>query len=264
MKNQARYIIPGILIFVVATVESAGSLLGYWSESEGSIIWFVKGCVLLSLIILSFSIRNWVVHNTSNSLYRKVAWLSLASLIVCVGGDIVNANFSNTFHRYEGAVKHDYLAESILFFGPGYFLLLVNGALVSIHNEVKASVIYLSVLIGALLGIASLFVMHLPGTGVFVTVMTAGYAALIAVVGIFGFVIIHSFGGKNASTGPWLVGLGFMLAGVADAVIGNFWIYGNGGAGFYPTVRHVNWILYIASQSLVIYLPFILVLDKNT
>lgn len=265
MPNHTKYIAPAILIFVVATVDAVGALSGYWSESgdTGPILWAVKGCVLLSLVVLSFAIKNWVVHNTTNLLHRKIAGLSLASLVVCVGGDIINANFSNTFYHYGDIVKHDYLAESVLFFGPGYFLLLLNGVLVAKDNKVKASIIYLPVLVATLLGVVSLFMMHLPGTGTLVTAITGSYAALISAVGIFGFVIIYSFGGLNASPRAWLVGLGFMLAGVADAVIGNFWIYGNEGKGFYPTVRHVNWILYIGSQCLVIYLPFILVLHNK-
>ena len=265
MSIANKYIITTAILFGVATVDAVGSLLGVWSESgaEGPIFWVVKGLVLLGLILLSFSIKNWVYQNTSNSIHRKVAWLSFASLFVCLGGDIVNANFPNTFYRYDGVVKHDYLAESVVFFGPGYFLLLVNGVFVAINNKVKGQIIYLSILVGGLLGAASLLLLHLPGTGVFITAMTGGYSALIGAVGIFGVVIIHSFGGMRASLGPWLVGLGFMLACVADAVIGNFWIYGNGGEGYYPDVRFVNWILYIGSQCLVIYLPYILVSGRS-
>jgi hypothetical protein len=83
-------------------------------------------------------------------------------------------------------------------------------------------------------------------------------------VGTFGFIIIYTFGGLKASYGVWLVGIGFILASVADSVIGRFWIYGNGGEGYYPEVRHVNWIMYIGSQCLVIYLPYIFILNNRS
>ena len=126
-------------------------------------------------------------------------------------------------------------------------------------SKVKGRVIFTSISTGLLLGALSVFAMHLPGTGAFVKAMTVGYAGLIGAVGFLGFVIIRSFGGRKGSNKAWLVGLGFILACVADAVIGNFWIYGNGGEGFYPAVRDVNWILYIGSQCLVIFLPTVLV-----
>ena len=264
MSKEKKYVCTTILIFAVATVDSIGSLFGFWSKSGavGTIVLIVKGLVLLGLILLSFSLKNWVYHRTSNSKYRSIAWLSFGALIVCVGGDIVNANFPKTFYRYEGVVKHDYLADSVLFFGPGYLLLLVTGALVAIENNVNRLMLYVFIMVGGLLGAISVWLMHIPGTGLFVTAMTGGYAALIGAVGLFGFVLIHSFGGVRASYGTWLVGLGFLLAAVADAVIGNFWMYGNGGEGYYPEVRDVNWILYIGSQCLVIYLPYILVSQK--
>ena len=261
MSLEKKYVIITLLIFLGAVVDAVGSLLGFWSDSgvEGSVTLAVKGLVLLGLILLSLSIKNWVYQTTPNSTYRKVAWLSSLSLMLCVGGDIINTNFPHTFYRYEGVVKHDYLAESIFFFGPGYLLLLVNGVVVAIDSGMRSQVIYVSILVGVLLGGASLLLMHLPDTGVFVTAMTGSYAALIGAIGTFSFVMIHALGGLRSSFGSWLVGLGFILACVADAVIGNFWIYGNGGEGYYPAVRYINWILYIGSQCLVIQLPYVLV-----
>jgi hypothetical protein len=56
------------------------------------------------------------------------------------------------------------------------------------------------------------------------------------------------------------VAAGLVLAAVADAVIGQFWLYGHAGQGFFPAVRDVNWVIYIGSQSLVIHLPRVAVL----
>ncbi|ODA35416.1 hypothetical protein A8L45_04185 [Veronia pacifica] len=258
---EKNYVFAVLAILVVATTDAVGSLLGFWfaPETAGNKMWVIKGLLLLALVLLSFSVKRWVYQQTSDGFYRKVAWLSLLSLLVCLGGDITNANFSETFYRYDGVVKHDYLADSVMFFGPGYLLLLINGALVTRRNGIKPTVIGQFILAGVLAGALSIFIMHIPGTGVFVKTMTSIYAALIGAVGLLGILLIHSFGGIRASKGVWMVGFGFMLAAIADAVIGHFWIYGNGGQGYYPDVRHVNWILYAASQAMVIYLPFVLV-----
>jgi hypothetical protein len=78
---------------------------------------------------------------------------------------------------------------------------------------------------------------------------------LITAVGISGVLLLLSLGLTKAPPMAWLVGLGLVLAAVADAVIGSFWLYGNQGDGFYPAVRDINWVIYIGSQSLVIHLP---------
>ena len=54
------------------------------------------------------------------------------------------------------------------------------------------------------------------------------------------------------------VACGLVLATLADAVIGQFWLFGRGGQGWFPAVRDVNWVLYIGSQALVIHLPRLL------
>ena len=53
----------------------------------------------------------------------------------------------------------------------------------------------------------------------------------------------------------WCAALGLVLAMVADAIIGKFWIFGNEGQGYFPLVSHINWIIYFASQALIQQLP---------
>lgn len=262
MVNKNKFVTAAALIFSIATIDAIALLLGLWSPfgEHALLVWSVSGAVLLGLLLLSFSIKNWVYKNSNNPLHRKVAWLSFISLILCVGGDIINANFPQTFYRHGGVIKHDYLADSVSLFGPGYLLLLINGALVAAANQIQNKITYGAILLGAFFGVATFALMHLPGTGLYVTAITGSYAALVTAVAALGLVIVYSFGGLSAPLGVKLVGLGFVLVCVADAVIGNFWIYGNNGEGFFPAVRYVNWILYIGSQCLVIFLPYVFVL----
>jgi predicted membrane protein len=50
-----------------------------------------------------------------------------------------------------------------------------------------------------------------------------------------------------------VVVVGCLLAVLADWLIATFWIHGTG----YPTIEHVNWIIYFASLAMIGRLPFL-------
>ena len=62
-----------------------------------------------------------------------------------------------------------------------------------------------------------------------VSTITGAYAMLITALGASGFLLLLAYGGLRAPLGVWLVSAGVLLTAVADGVIGQFWIYGNGG-----------------------------------
>ena len=53
-----------------------------------------------------------------------------------------------------------------------------------------------------------------------------------------------------------------MLAMIADALIGKFWIFGANGQGYFPLISHLNWIIYFGSQALIQQLPIALLQIK--
>jgi hypothetical protein len=253
------------IIFSLALIDAIGALLGFWSIEghERDIILTIESVVLIALLINSLMIKRWVSINTSDSALIKIAWLSFLALCFCLLGDVTNFNLPETFYRYESVIKHDYLVDSIFFFLPGYTLLLLAGfRAIELSTKDKRFIRY-PVFAGSVVGVLSMFTMYLPNTGWFITISTGIYAMLIGVVGFTGLAFILSCGGLKASKGGLLVGTGFILAAVADAIIGNFWIYGNQGEGFYPQVRYLNWMVYIASQCLVIHLPHLLVINSK-
>ena len=252
-------------IILIALIDSAGALLGFWSieGQERNIILTIEIMVLFALFINSLMIKRWVFRNTKNSAIIKIAWLSFLALCFCLLGDVTNFNLPETFYRYESVIKHDYLVDSIYFFLPGYTLLLLAGIrAIELKSKDKRFIRY-PVIAGCVVGMISMVMMHLPNTGLFITISTGIYAMLIGVVGFTGFAFILSCGGLKATKNELLVGAGFILAAVADAIIGNFWIYGNQGEGFYPLVRYFNWMVYITSQCLVIHLPHLLVINSK-
>lgn len=265
MKFIDKYFVASLIIWLVAMVDTISSLWGFWSVTgeERLVVLFVEVAVLVGLLVNCYAIKNWVYRHSTDTSHRVIAWIAVASLALCVCGDVVNFNLPLTYYRYGGIVKHDYLADSVLFFGPGYFFLLVVVCSVVIANGFKPKALFASLAIASLVGGASFISMHLPGTGAHVSIVTGSYAVLITLVGASGIVLLIAMRKSNAKFAVWVVATGLVLAAVADGVIGQFWIYGNGGEGYFPVARDVNWSLYIGSQCMVIHLARLAVWHKS-
>ncbi len=246
----------------MAIVDAAGGMLGLWSVTSGDAqrlaITFFEALTMLVLLANSVAIRRSIHADPEAASLRAIATLCTLSLLVCMGGDLVNFNLPQSYYRHGELIRHDYLADSVLFFAPGYSLLLAAVLLAWRMSGRPLWPLAAGAGIAAVVGLLSLYAMHLPGAGTYVTVITGGYSVLITAVGVSGILLVWAFGGRHASAGIWCVGGGLLLANLADAVIGQFWIYGNSGEGFFPIAREVNWILYVGSQALVIHLPRVL------
>jgi len=260
-----RYFVISLLLFLVATIESIGGLLGLWSVTgeERSIILFVETLVLVGLMANCYAIKNWVYRHSTEASHRFLAWATLASLALCLCGDVVNFNLPLTYYRYGGIIKHDYLVDSVFFFGPGYALFLVASCSIALSNGVKLKTLLLVLTIASLVGCASFMSMHLSNTGLHISMVTGLYAVLITLVGASGLMLLIALRKSTAKIALCCVACGLILATIADGIIGQFWIYGNNGEGYYPIAKYINWSLYIASQSMLIHLARIAVWHKN-
>ena len=255
-----RQIAGSLVAFSAALIVSLGGILGLWSSPQSLPILVVEIATLLVLLANSFLIMLWVYKTSSSVFHRRLAWLCLLSLGLCIGGDIVNFNFPQTYFRHGDVVKHDYLADSVFFFGPGYALLLAAVlSVVRISGQFRFSRILALLVASLALSSVTFLSMYIPGSGAYVAFITGGYSLLITAVGVSAALLLASYGFVRAPIGIFAVCLGLLLATIADAVIGAYWIYGNGGEGFFPVARDVNWALYIASQCLVIHLPKVVV-----
>ncbi|KGJ87434.1 hypothetical protein [Colwellia psychrerythraea] len=265
MKTIDKYLVTSLIIWLVALIESIGGLCGFWSITgkERITILFIESAILIALLGNCYAIKNWLYRHSTEVSHRLIAWLVLAALILCICGDIVNFNLPLTYHRYGGVVKHDYLADSVFFFAPGYALFLVAACWISLVNGLKPKVLVVIMIIACLVGAASFFSMHLPGTGLYVSMITGSYAVLITLVGASALLLLMVLGKSSAKLTVWLIASGLILAMVADAVIGQFWIYGNNGQGYFPVAKYVNWVLYIGSQCLLIHLARLAVFLKS-
>lgn len=249
------------ILWLLATLLSALGLLGVWGINGADAERLQFGAAELSLMLLlianGFAIKRHLYGQASSLLAQQLAWLCLLSLMLCFAGDIVNRNFAQSFYQHGTVVKHDYLADSVLFFAPGYLLLIVAAWRVAQARAVSAQFMLASGAVAAALGGLSFLSMADFNAGDYVLAITGSYAMLITVVGAAGLWLLKAYGAASGPAGIRWVALGLGLAAIADSLIGTFWIYGNQGEGFFPAISYVNWIVYFGSQALVQQLPLV-------
>ena len=220
------YALSGLSVIagVLAVFVGVGGAIGWWPLA-GTPKAGMETITMALLVFNSVWILRWAYRQSAEGALRAVALLCTVSLCLCVGGDVVNFNLPDTYYRYGGVVKHDYLADSVRFFAPGYLLLLVAAVITMkrapAFQTAKAVGVFVA---GMVLGGASFAHMYLPGTASYVAWSTGLYCLLITSVGTSGVLLIYFFGVRNAPAGIWAVGVGLLLAALADAVIGSFWI----------------------------------------
>ncbi len=241
-----------LLLVVVSTLLQGFALLGLLPISDGTPgkIWFGHAEMLLIALLLlnGWFIRYRVIATGQDALTQSVATLCFLSLLVCAGGDFVNRNYFGIYHGHDSAIRHSYLADSVWLFAPGYALFLWATVKTARFHGVGRGFIAVCALVAGALGALSFIDLYTPEAGGYVSTMTGGYAVFISIVGVSSVWLVKALGWRIA----YPVAIGAVMATVADALIGNFWIYRE---GFYPAISHVNWILYFASQALVQQFP---------
>ena len=238
-------------------------LIGLFTPNNKEILLFLTVSSLCLLMFNSVAISAWVFHQFKDKQLRFIAVLCSAALMLCTVGDVINFNLSQHYHRYATLIKHDYLIDSILFFAPGYSLLFLACVLAYKRQQAISqlkSILFMVVVL--VISATSLASMYLDGAGIPILAMTGAYSVVVTAVALMGLVLVVAYGGFYAPKSIIWVSLGLLLAALADAIIGAFWIYGNQGQGFYPQVRYINWFIYISSQCLVIHLAKVVALAK--
>lgn len=253
MQSQADYFRANALLLVVISATVQGiALLGLLPIEDGSAgkFWFGNLEMLLIIALLGngWMIRRWVVRSGQDDLVKTTAMLCVLSLALCVGGDFINRNYFGVYHANGSSVRHSYLADSVWFFAPGYGVFLWATIRVALAHGVSKGFVALCAGVAGGLGALTFTDLYTAEAGAYVSAMTGGYAVFISIVGVSAVWLVKALGWRLA----YPVAIGAVMATVADALIGNFWIYRE---GYYPAISQVNWILYFASQALVQQLP---------
>lgn len=236
---------PALLLLLMTILQLAAWMSGPAAVSGPGKTWLglAEMALMLALAWNGWRIRD---HLQISPPLRRIASLTLASLAVCLLGDLVNRNFGGARFSHDNVIEHSYLVDSIVFFFPGYLLFIV-AAWLATRDRVSLTLRTGSLVIAATAGALSFAGLVLPGASPYVVAMTASYTLLISMVSATALWLLRGFG-----VALWPVALGALLATVADAIIGHFWLFGK---GFYPAAAYINMIVYFLSQALLQQLP---------
>lgn len=254
----------GFILVILMAVLQLVPLLGLFSPLPDWKVLYASMEMLLLLFLLINAWRIWRVlagHCSSSTgdeaLILNVARLCFLSLALCVLGDLINRNYFDLYYQHGSNIEHSYLADSVWFFFPGYACFIVAAYRVGRQRSLSRVFMFGTGLVFSVLGLLSFVTMYQDGAGTYVATLTGTYAALIAVMCAAALWLIKACGWAAMK---WIA-IGAVLASVADALIGNFWIYRE---GFYPAIAHINMMIYFASQALLQQLPLQLWMFRET
>ncbi|AXR04173.1 hypothetical protein [Pseudoalteromonas piscicida] len=247
-----------LFLLVIATVTSllGNSLL--WQTHQALFQWILPSASLLLVLRLGWHVRQISLAVSPSTLHKdiKLCWIAL---LLCTGGDIVNFNLFELYHRQDQTIKHDYLIDSIWFFALGYGLLLwLLIKFLRREFALKLPTATVLVVLSVMLSSVSYQMMYLPTISQYSLLLSACYSVLVTLLGVFGFWLLVQNLKLNEKTN-YAVACGFILAMLADAIIGQFWLFANQGDGYFPIARHVNWVIYIGSQTLLLLFPIAMI-----
>lgn len=263
---QNRFAKIAALIWLLAIIQSSLAIIGIFTITQSQyerIAFGVFELITMSLVIIySVAILRSIAKQKC-TLAETVSKACVGSLLLCFVGDVINRNFMQQFYQYDEIVKHSYLADSVLFFFPGYLLIIATVAFVAYNQGVTKTFMAITALLASVIALVTYQDMHIANSSLTLTVITMSYSVLVSILAVSALWLLKAFAWSKAPLGIWLAAGGLVLAMVADAIIGQFWIFGNQGQGFFPVVSHSNWIVYIGSQLLIQQLPLSLVRLKK-
>jgi hypothetical protein len=206
----------------------------------------VELALVVALLVVTVGIVRWSADRPGPT--PTVARLVLASLALCAVGDLINRNYPEHAFQWDDVIRHSYLITSIIAFAPGYALVVVaNRRATAVVVPMRTALV--TGVVAALAGLVGFATSFDPDVAVGANVAMAVYAVVLAVLAGSCLWLGRTYGWRPSA----IVVAGCLLAVVADWLIATFWIHGTS----YPTIEHVNWIIYFASLVMIGRLPFL-------
>ncbi|NOU49259.1 hypothetical protein HG263_01660 [Pseudoalteromonas sp. JBTF-M23] len=258
---MSKYTVLSGFAFLMALSNSVAAIAGLWSVTNQQTqvyVLAIESATLLLLVANAYFIMRSVEASVPQF---KMAKLCFLALLLCVCGDVVNFNLAQQFYSHSNVIKHDYLIDSIWFFAPGYVLLICAlWPVISRLYTIKSLIIYLFLTVAV--AVTCYLNMVMFNSGTYIMSMSLLYSVLIALPACCAILILFALDKWYSSPDIFVIALGLILAPVADAIIGMLWLFGNDGVGYFPLARELNWIVYIASQCIVIHIPRVLMIER--
>lgn len=206
----------------------------------------VEMALVVALVLVAVAIVRWAADERPP--VAAVARLTLASVILCAVGDLINRNYPGHSYQWDDVIRHSYLVTSIVAFAPGYALVVVANRRAT-AARVPARTAGWTVAVAAVLGLGGFATSYDSAVASGANLAMAVYAMVLAALAGSCLWLGRTYGWRPSA----VVVVGCMLAVVADWLIATFWIHGTS----YPTVEHANWIIYFASLAMIGRLPFL-------
>lgn len=250
MKTQQSINATVVALVTGSTLLQCIALLGVLPIAANTLGRQVFSTVEMGLVALllvqSWRIRQW--SSGQHALVQKVARLCFYSLLLCGIGDFVNRNYFEQYYQWDAVIKHSYLILAILFFFPGYLLIVIaNWQLGKQHVSARTAAV--GIVISLVLGTLAFLDSYNPSVSLYASSAMLIYTLLHAVLAVSTLWLIKAYGWSASA----VVVIGVLLAPVADVLIAHFWIYQD----HFPLIEHVNWILYFSSLAMIQQLPFL-------
>ncbi|TQF67966.1 hypothetical protein [Pseudoalteromonas luteoviolacea] len=249
-----------LLFWFVCAIQTLFIFSGLWPytpESRGHQN-ILEGLTTLSIVAIAGATWYYFhMYKPSRVSCVRIAKLMTLGVIFCAIGDVINFNLGQQFHSHDPQIKHDYLVDSIYSFSIGYGLILYATVPFLQHLSITKKQATLVTSLVSLCTLLSYYQMRLPDTGLYVTLLAGFYALLVAQCSSFAILILFKAISFQSLKLCILPVIGLFLATLADALIGQFWLFGNSGQGYFPLIRTINWFIYISSSILIIQLPWV-------
>lgn len=238
-------------LLAISLVIRGLALLGLFPIEEGSI----GRHIFSTLEMLMIACLAWQSYQTvcwskaQTTLVQNTATLCFYSLLFCGVGDLINRNYFSSYYQFDDVLKHSYLIWSALFFLIGYlFILKANLELTRTH--ISQRFVKYSMTLFAIAGCGMYFINHNSDMSAFSNSVIFFYTITVAVLLASTLWLIKTYGWVSSH----VVVIAIVLAPtIADALIGNFWIYRD----YSPTIQHVNWLVYFTGLAMTQYLPIL-------
>ena len=208
----------------------------------------VEMVLVVALLVQGWRIVRWTRASGQPALVGSVARWCFVSLALCAVGDLVNRNYLEQHYQWDDVLRASFLITAVWGFFPGYAVIIGVNRLIT-RTRISVAFASGSGAVGALIGVGAYASNHDPAMARYASGMILAYTVMLTVLGASTIWLVRTYGWA-ASWGPVV---GCLLALVADAIIGNFWIYRD----HFPTVEHVNWIPYFASLAMIQRLTFL-------
>jgi hypothetical protein len=257
-KSKASINAAVVGIVTVSTLIQCVALLGIFPIGADTVGRHVFSTVEMALVVLlliqGWRIKAWTLRTGQDVLTQNIANLCFYSLVLCGIGDLVNRNYLEQYYQWDSIIKHSYLIMAIWFFFPGYLLIVVAHWQISRHR-VSGRFAIITMLVTLAFAVPAFLSNYDPRVSTYASSCIFVYTLLLAVLAGSVLWVIKAYGWATSC----IVGIGALLAPVADALIGNFWIYRD----HFPVIEHVNWIIYFTSLAMIQQMPFMLAQSRQ-